>query len=512
MSRTKYSIINSVINILCNFLIMLIGLIAQVIFIKILGVEYLGINGLFSNILSMLGIFELGIGNAIAFNLYNPIAKKDTETIKSLMQFYHKAYITIAIVMMVVGCCLIPFLGVFVGETTVDVNLKIVYFLFLLQMVSAYAFSYKFCLLTAVQKGYIIKISHLLFNFSFNVLQLLILIFYKNYYMYLIIKIICQLICNILTTIYINKNYPFLMEKNIKKLEKKYINDIFSRIKAFFFHKVGGFIINGTDNIIISKFFGVTTVGVYSNYYMITNAVTTLFSQLILSATASVGNLLVSDNQKKFEVFKKMRFLNAWISIFTATCILLIIEPFISVWVGKEYILGKIVLIVIVINFFQKMQRSTYTTFQDSAGIWIENRFVPIVESIFNIVFSILCLKIFGLSGVFMGTIISGLTLWCYSYPRFVYKKLFNRSYFDYTKETVGYIFLFFLIAIISYAISSFVVVDNLLVQVIINIIICVVVPNSILLILFRKTDNFKYFEDILLSIKNKIFTRHKNK
>lgn len=509
--RTSNSVKNSITALIGNAFSFIIAFIAQAIFIRILGTEYLGLNGLFTNVLSMLSIFELGIGNAIVFNLYKPLSEKNHEKVASLMNFYKKAYGVIALLIFIFGILMLPFLNIFIDDLTVDVNIYIVYLLFLFSTISSYLMAYKRSLIIANQKNYIINIIHVAYLVVVNISQLLIILIFKNYYLYLIVKIICQLLENLLISIFADKKYKYLKKYNNVKLDKKTEKDIFNRVKALFFHKIGSIIVSGTDNIIISYFFGIVSVGLYTNYNIITNAINTIFSQVISSTTASVGNLLVSSDEiKKFNVFKKIRFLNSWISIFTSVSLIVIIQPFISLWVGSQYQLSMMVVCVIVLNFFQKMQRQTYSTFKDSAGIWIEDRFIPLMEASINIIFSIICLKLFGLAGVFMGTIISGLVLWCYSYPKFVYKRLFNRTYLEYINETIGYILLFIIIAVITYGISMIFVVNNQLLQVIINAIICCIVPNFILFIIFRKTENFKYFKDLVFNIINKIFAKLK--
>lgn len=504
-NRTENSIKNTIANLVCNIGIMIIGLVAQAIFIRILGAEYLGINGLFTNILSILGIAELGIGNAIIYNLYKPIANNDKETIKSLLKFYKKAYYLIAVIVLICGICIMPFLSYFVGENNLNVNLKLIYLIFLGQTVSTYILTYKTSIFIASQQNYKIKYNNLLFRLVLNVLQLILLYITKNYYLYLVIFIFVQLYFNYRISHEADKCFNYLNDKNVKKMDKELEKDIFTKIKALFLHKVGGFIVNGTDNIIISKFISVYTVGLYSNYYMIINAITTLFNQIISAVSASVGNLLVTENSEKiFDVFRKVRFLNYWIAVFSATSILCIINPFVKIWVGEQYVLSIFVVVILVFNFYQKMMRSTYTTFKDAAGIWKEDKIVPLIESVLNIIFSIICLKMFGLAGVFMGTIISGLALWCYSFPKFVYKKLFNRTYLEYIRETIGYIMLFSFIAVITYTISTLFIIDIPVLQVVINTIICLIIPNVLLFLVFRRTDNFKYFKDLLFNILNK--------
>ena len=507
--RTSNSIKNSITSLIGNIFSFIIAFIAQAVFIKVLGTEYLGLNGLFTNVLSMLSIFELGIGNAIVFNLYKPLSKNDYKKVSTLMNFYKKAYRIIALLIFIFGILLLPFLNTFIKDLTIDVNIYIVYILFLMSTISSYLMAYKRSLIIADQKNYIINIIHVIYLVIVNISQLLIILLSKNYYLYLVMKIICQLLENLFISIVANRKYDYLKKYATSKLDKKTENDIFNRVKALFFHKIGSIIVSGTDNIIISYFFGIESVGLYTNYNTITNAVNTIFSQVISSTTASVGNLLVSsDENKKYNVFKKMRFLNFWISTFTSVSLLVVIQPLISLWIGSEYQLSIIVVCAIVFNFFQKMQRQVYSTFKDSAGIWVEDRFIPLIESFVNLLFSIIFLKLFGLVGVFLGTIISGLVLWCYSYPKFVYKKLFNRSYFEYAKETIGYILIFIFVSIITFWLSTLYVINNKLLLVIANIIMCCFIPNLILFISFRKTDNFGYFKNLLKEIIMKLYTK----
>ena len=503
--RTENSIKNSIIAMLSYIISIIVSFIAQAIFIRILGAEYLGLNGLFTNILTMMSIFELGIGNAIVYNLYKPIAENDFEKIKSLMNFYKKSYNLIAFIILILGLSITPFLTHIVGTISINVNIYVIYILFLISTVVSYLIAYKRNLIYANQQNYIVDLAHMIFLVVLNVTQLLMLFLTRNYYLYLLIKIVCQILENIILTIIANKKYPYLLDKNIKKLDKENEKDIFKKVRALIFHKIGGIVINGTDNIIISYFLGVLTVGLYTNYNMIINAVKTLFSQIIVSTTASIGNLLVTETtDKRFKVFKKIRFLNFWIATFASTSILVIMNSFIKIWVGEEYLLSTFVLVVLVLNFYQKMMRYSYSIFKESAGIYVEDKFVPLIESALNIIFSIIFLKIFGLAGVFIGTIISGLALWCYSYPKFIYKKLFNRTYTEYAGETIGYIILFIIILSITYLISLIFKIDNILLQLIINIVICIVIPNLLLILLFYKSDNFKYYKNLIKKILNR--------
>lgn len=497
--RLDNALKNSTTATACNIIQMIFGFISQAIFIRLLGTEYLGLNGLFTNILSMLSFFELGIGSAIVYHLYKPIAEDNKEKIKILMNFYRKAYETIAILIFAGGLLLLPFLNKIVGQITIETNIHTIFILYLINSSSSYLLLYKRNLIQANQKSYIINIVHIIYLLLLNITQIIVLIFTKNYYLYLIIRFTFQLLENIVCSIIASNMYTYINEKCTEKLDKSTLDDIIKKVKALLSHKIGAIVIGGTDNIIISSFLGISTVGLYSNYNTIISSVNTLFNQVILSATASVGNLLASKEtlEKKYSIFNRMRFLNFILSCFSAICILVIIKPFIKIWIGEQYLLNITVTMTLVFNYFQKMQRYTYNTFKDAAGIWYEDRFIPIIESIINIIFSVILVKIFGLVGVFIGTIISGLALWCYSYPKYVYKKIFNRTYMEYAKETLGYILLFIILSLGTYYLSTLITFDNIWIKLISNALIAIIVPSISLFFIFRKTDNFKYFLDL---------------
>lgn len=505
--RTQASIRNSIFATGTMLLKILIGFIVQKLFVLILNAEYLGANGLFSNVITVLSLAELGVGQAIVFNMYKPIANNDKEKIKSLMKLYQKTYNIIALVVLTIGCALIPFLDLFIGETTLDLNFTLVYILFLLQCVVSYLFTYKRNILYAYQENYIISIVDLLYVFLSDVLQLVLLYIYRNYYLYLALKIICVFIQNLCVNWIANKKYPFLKEKNVKELDDDFKKDIFNRIKATFFHKVGAVVVNGTDNIIISKFLGLATVGLYSNYYMIIYYVGELIRQMISALTPSVGSLLVEAEQEKvYKIYKKIEFFDFWLTAFSATAILVIVQNFIELWMGKGFVLPFFVVIVLVLNYYLKMMRQANDVFLNAAGICIETKYVPLIESTTNIVFSIILLKPFGLAGVFMGTIISSMALWCYTYPKFVYRKILGGTYSEFVKENIKYFFLFVVIAVLTYTLASIIKISNLWMKVICNGIICLIVPNLILFAIYRKTEKFDYFKKLIVdTLKKKL-------
>lgn len=481
--RTSYSIKNTITQFIVNIINILFLFIGQSIFIKILGIEYSGLNGLFSNILTILNLFELGISSTITYNLYKYISNNDYDTIKSIMFFYKKAYNYIAILVFIVGLLFIPFIKI-----DMNINIYLVYFLFLLSTISTYILSYKRNLLIANQKNFIINIIHIIYIIILNIIQILILYFSHNYYLYLGIKIICIILENIVINMVVNRLYPYILDTNIKELDKDIKDSIINRIKALVIHKTSAAVTNGTDNILISIFLGITTVGLYTSYNYIITSVKRIFGNIVSSITPSIGNLLIEENfEKNFIIFKKIRFLNYWISVFTSISILLLTEPFIKLWIG-DYLLPRLVLIVLVINYFQTMMRTVYGSFKDAAGIWVEDKYIPLLQLSINLVSSIVLVKLIGLSGVFIGTILSSFVLWFYSYPKYVYINLFNRRVSEYIKDFICHIVLFFLIGFVCYILNLF------SINIIISLLICIFIPNIILFLIYRNTDEFKYY------------------
>ena len=503
--RTKKSIRNVIIAMIMNIIIVLIGLLAQKIFLDVMNTEYLGINGLFSNIVSMLSMADLGIGAAIIYNLYKPLAQHDTEKIKSLMKFYKLSYRCIAVIILFIGICLLPFLNKIVGQVEIPENIYIIYLMFLVDVIFSYLLTYKRSLLYANQDNYIINIVHIVYLIVMNTLQLTLLILTKNYYIYLLIKIIMRLLENIVLTIIANKKYSILLENNAKGLDKETKKDIFKKVKALMFHKVGSFVVSGTDNIIISTFLGVSVVGLYSNYNLIITTLSNFVMQIFNSITASVGNLLtIENNQKNYSVYRRIRFINFWISSFTAIGFLVCMNSFVTIWIGNKYLLSDAVLIVLSINLFLTLFRYSITSFKEAGGIFYEDRFVPLIEASTNLIMSLIFLKLFGLMGVFMGTICSNLVLHLYSYPKYVYKKLFGEGYLSYYKEFFKYFSLAIVIGCGTYIVSK-IFVFNSIWSLVIDVLICLIIPNLIYFILFRNSKELNYFLQLLKKMLKKI-------
>lgn len=338
---------------LSNIINILLSFVTQSLLIKFLGTEYTGLNGLFLNIISMLGISELGIGQAIIYNLYKPIKDNNREKIKSLLCFYKRSYHIIAIIIIILGICILPFINTIIGENNIKENVHLIFIFFLIDSISSYLLSYKRSILYATQKNYIVDAVHIICLIGMNIIQMLVLIVSKNYYLYVFLRVVFRVIENIIITNIANKRYPYVKEKNVNKLEKTIKKDIIQKVKGSIFHSSGAFIVLNSDNIIISTFLNLDILGRYLNYNMIIKSVSNLFSQIFTAMTASIGNLLAyGDSEKAYDIYRKVTFLNFWIFSYSTISIFCIIEPFITIWIGKEFILPIDVLIVLVLNFY----------------------------------------------------------------------------------------------------------------------------------------------------------------
>ncbi len=507
--RTLNSLKNIIIVLLLNFVTIIIGFISQKFFINTLGIEYLGINGLFSNILSVLSIVELGLGSAIVYNLYKPLAENDIYSIKILMKLYKKGYYIISGVILILGISLIPFLKYIVGEVAIQDNLTMIYIWCLLDVVVSYWLTYKRSILYADQKTYIVNIVHIFYIFFMNLVQIIALIKFQNYVLYLIIKIIFRIMENLIINLIVDKKYPYIREKTEGTISNTTKNDIISKIKGLLFHKIGSFVVLGTDNIIISVFLGVSTVGFYDNYYLIINKLQSLINQVYNSITASIGNLLIeNDKEKSYKTYKRLLLMNSWIYMYSAAGILGILEPFISWWIGSKYLLDFSVLIILVINYYIQGLRITSLTFKNADGVFYQDRWMPIVEAISNIILSIIFVKIKGLAGVFLGTIFSTTILFAYGYYKYVYNKLFERNYSQYIKDYLPYIVAPIIAIYITYKVLIIVNISNLIIQMLVKIIVITVVANGIYFIIFRRTDEFKYYTNLINELIKKLFLK----
>lgn len=492
-TRTSYVKKNILWANVSNVVLTLVSFVCRTVFIYILGAEYLGISGLFTNVLGLLSFSELGIGTAINFSLYKPIADNDREKIKSLMQLYKKAYQGISIIVAVFGLILLPFLQYLVNSDIPLHNIRLFYLIFLFNTVSSYFVSYKTSFVSAIQKDYVVTNLNTIGQITIYIIQIIGMIVFPFYIVYLLIQAIVGVIQKVLTVVYINKKYPILTEKNINPLDKNTKKDIFKNVKALIIHKVGDVAVHQTDNIIISVFLNTLTVGLMSNYTTLNTMIEKFTNSIFNGFTASIGNLIAKETKdKQEEIFDVYDFLGFWIYGFVFIAFVTLSQPFITLWIGKKMLIDNITIWLYFFTIYLAGQSLTVYNFKSAAGKFNEDKWVAFVQAIVNLVVSIVAVKIIGLPGVYIGTLVQRLIVNIVR-PRIVYKYVLERKSSKYFLRFIFRTILMFLIAILLYFINRFCF-DNVTVLtfILLTIITCIV-PNIIFIVIFRKTKEFKF-------------------
>lgn len=501
--RTKNSTRNLVVSIASNSIAIILGLITQKIFVNKMGLALLGLNGLFNNIISMLSVAELGLGVAVVYHLYKPFAVNDKKMIVSLLRFYQKCYQIIAFIILAMAIVFSPFLSTLVGKDLSEgsVNIYIVFLLFVIDSVLSYILSYKRSILVADQKNYIIDLAHVAYLIILNVSQVTVLLATNNYYLFLILKIIMRVAENIVILKFVNIKYSWINDSVYDNLalDKEIKLDIFRKIRGLMYHKISSFFIFSTDSVVISYFLGISIVGLYANYSVIILAVTSLISQAFGAITSSVGDLITTTSNPiiLFKTYQRIRFANFWLSALASIAFFVCIDVFIAIWFGSSYILERSVVALLSINLFIQLFRSSLGVFKEAAGIFYEDRFVPIFESLINVIFSILLVTQLGLSGVFIGTILSNLFLHFYGYPKYVYKKVFKKPTSGYYIDLLGYSLLFSGLILTSGFISNSLTSSYDSLSLIIRFCVSMVVVNGLIYAIFRNRPVFIYFYEL---------------
>jgi O-antigen/teichoic acid export membrane protein len=502
---------NSLKNIKTGFIVQLINkvmaFVVRTVFIRILNTEYLGVNGLFTNILTLLSFAELGVGTAIIFNMYKPVAEKDTEKLKSLIKLYKSSYNVIGIVIFFVGILLIPFLDKIIGEVpNIKENIILIYILFLLNTSASYFFTYKKSIITAHQKQSIINNIDSVFYIIKSIIEIILLVVFKNYIIYLVSEIICTIMENVYVSMVANKMYPYLKDKNVKKISKDDKNVIFSNVKSLVVYQFGGVILNGTDNILISSLINVSVVGLVSNYILIINGIKSILTTALNGLVASVGNLNASeDNKKKEEVFYQMTFAYYLLYSFCSSALVVLLNPFIEIWLGNNYILSHAITLSLVVNLFIEGIRQPGFIYRTTAGLFEKTKSTPYIAAITNIVLSIIFCKLWGLVGIFIATSISQLVSYSWIDPYIIHKYEFKTPFFKYVKKALLYFVTFFIELIVCLLISNLINI-NKYIDLLLKGIIVLIIPNVFNLLFYGKNNEFKLLKErIYRIIKNKL-------
>ncbi|MCD7929405.1 MAG: oligosaccharide flippase family protein [Clostridiales bacterium] len=501
-SRTQNTIYNFITGIGAQFITIIMNFVCRTVFINSLGKSYLGINSLFSNILSMLSLAELGVGTAILFKLYDPLARNDQSRIKVLMKFYKQVYRIIAIVITLLGICLIPFLPNLISDyntlSTLGLNPIFIYLLYLFNTVSSYMFfAYRSAIIKADQKEYILNIVSYLVIIIQNIFQILSLIVFKNFIIYVLIQIVAGITQNIIYAIIAQKYYPYLSEKSNEQISKEEIKDTFNDCYALLLYRINGVVLKSTDNIILSAFMGLGTVALYSNYYIFYTTINTLFTKIFESFVHSIGNLhTTKQTLHEYLIFKTSVLIASVLGGTAFIGIFVVADEFINVWIGSEWILPQPFSFLMGLELFTLSLRILLSKYRNAYGLFQQAKYRPVFSVIVNLFVSILLVNYIGICGVLIGTIIADWTTFMTFDPIILHKHGFENK-FSVQSFYIQIVKNFFVVLFVGLIIKILCV--NYLsgmgwISVALQICICAISVPSVLLITNRKKEETIYF------------------
>lgn len=508
--RKKYALMNLTINISSKIIIILLGFISRKIFITYVGFEILGLNGLFTSIISILSLTELGVGTAIACSLYKPLADKNYKQVKEIMILFRNVYRKIAVILFTIGLIMIPFLKYLWGESEVNVSYSYkIYLLFLFEASISYLFSYKKILLSADQKNFIVQISNLIYQIVVISLQIIILVTTKKYLLYLFIKIIFNILESFIISKYVDYKYQFLNKISKTELDDCIKNDIITNVKALILHRMGNFLVTGTDNLIISSFLGVIIVGKYSNYNMIFINLKGILTQFSNGLIATFGNLISTEKSEKvYNHFRIILMINFFVFNFSTVGLIILMQKFITLWIGSEGLISSKVVLILCIDFYISGLSEVLGTVRASAGLFNPDKYLHILLAFVNLVISIVLLSVMGMGGVFIGTLVCLIIKEVCVLPRIVYSNIFKQPVLEYYLMLAKYVVITIVSFFCSYFLCNRYSFDSIIIQFLYEFFVCITVPNLIAILLVFRTTEFDKINSILKSLIHRKFVR----
>ena len=492
-SRTSNSVKNVISNFSYQILLIILGFVSRTIFLRVLSIEYLGIQGLFSDILSLLSMADLGFNTSMTFSLYKPLAEKDTNTISGLINFYKKVYRIIAITIFLIGVLLIPFLKFIVNLENTLPHISLYYFLYLLNTVASYLVVYKTIILQADQKAHIVTKYSSIFNTLQTICMLVFLIITHNFLIYLSVQVIFTYFSNFYISSVASRLYPYINDE--VSLPKDKTKGIFDNIKSVFIYKVSSVLINATDNTLISIIIGTVATGLYSNYTMIILKLTSLINTVFYSLTSSLGNLIITEGkEKRFQIFQVLQTVSNIFCIVCVTIVLFLVQDFIKIWLGNEYLLDNMVVYAIVLNFYFSISLLPIWVFREATGLYNQIKYVMLITAILNLIISIALGNLIGLSGILLGTSISRILTYFWYEPILLFNKYFGHSSKVYFGALLKSLFLIVVIVMISLGISRFVVVNNIT-SLMLKGIILFLVSSTCAVFSYRNSEGYRFLK-----------------
>lgn len=402
---------NGIIGFGSQIITALFAFVTRSLFLHHIGAELLGINSVFASALAALSLTELGFQTAIVYMLYEPLNKGDKERINAIVCILKRLYETVGVVFMTLSFAILPFLRFILKGVDLTVEIYVFFLLQSLASTCTYFMAYRRSLLYADQKDYVSKFIDVIVNTLFNIILCIAIIVLKSYWAYLIIKVVQVVVANLIISVYCKKNYDYLHRVPI---DKTILKDILGKTKNVFIGRFAGFIYSSTDNLVISSFISASVVAFYGNYLTVLVNIRSVLDSAMNSMVSIVGNYMVenSENSEKKKFFLLYSHIRYYIALIVVVPLVVLLEYFIEMWVGKEYILPTVITYLMGADLYIHLVHAPAYEFVTASGLFKEEKNIEIAGAISNITLSVIGVKLIGIPGVLLGTVVSQSVFW----------------------------------------------------------------------------------------------------
>lgn len=519
MTRTQNSFFNFLTGLLSSVLVILLSFITRSVFIRFLGTSYLGIEGLFSNILSMLSLAELGFGSAIVFKLYKPIEENDRRRILILLKLYRQVYVIIGCLIVAIGLCLVPFLPHLVKDysniAALGLNGVFIFLLYLFNSASSYwFFAYKTAFVRANQKSYLLNVISFGTSVANSLCQIAALALFRSFILYLLVQISFSILINIIYSCLCNKRYPYVREKTDEKISREELREFLKDCSALFLYRASNVVINASDNIVLSSLVGLQAVGLYANYLAVKKSVTNLLYTFTTAIQASIGSIYTTGKPEWSRlVFRVVNFMTVWLYGVAAIGIAVLLNDFITIWLGADYVVtswpfrGSVIAtpvsLLVGIELFLTGQTYYCGSFRNATGLFQELKYRPVASIVINLAVSVFLVPHIGIAGCILGTIVATLTTNLLVDPIILHKHALKCSPIPYFLRNLLYKTVIIAAGLLSWWVCGHIALEGI-VGFIVHGCVCVCIPSLLIVICFHRSTEFRFLMNSVLSLVNK--------
>lgn len=440
-SRTKKSFRNTYSGLISRCVNLLVPFFIRTVIIHKLGSEYLGLSSLFTSVIHVLNLAELGIGNALVFSMYKPVAEDDRPRICALLALYKKVYRIIGCIVLAAGLGVMPFLPALTDMKALegtDINLYLIFLIYLSNTVCTYLFfAYKRSVLIANQRQDVVNTVDSAVHLTMYAVQIVLLYLVPDYYIYILMLPLFTLIDNGAAAYFAHRLFPYIREKSDVKAE---IGPILQNTKYLIGHKIGAVIISSADSIVISAFLSMNTLTSYSNYFYVISALNGFINVGYNAILAGVGNSIIKDSKEKLcSLFRELSFILFYIVSVCTVCLLALIQPFMMLWMGEGLMFTADTAVLFALYFYTWQVRVMGLNFKDAAGMWKNDALKPYVGMVVNIVMDLVLVNTVGVNGVLSATVAVMVFVYFPWETKVLFRDLFERSPKAYVLSELGY-------------------------------------------------------------------------